>query len=171
MKKIDREIFSLALPNILSNLSIPLLGAVDLALMGHLNDVGFLGALALGTMIFNFVYFGFGFLRMSGTGLAAQAFGRSDGEANYQVFNNFGLIGILLGVLIVIFQAPIIDFSLWIIESEVRIEAMVYEYVSIRIWAAPATVYHGSERLAAGKSRCTYAFKSYLVGESSQHSL
>jgi len=74
----NREVLRLAVPNILSNISIPLLGMVDTALMGRLESAVFLGAVALGSILFNFIYWGFGFLRMGTTGLTAQAFGRSD---------------------------------------------------------------------------------------------
>ena len=68
----NKQILRLAIPNILSNLSVPLLSVVDTALVGHLDGLHFLGAVALGSMIFNFIYWGFGFLRMGTTGLTAQ---------------------------------------------------------------------------------------------------
>jgi len=72
---LNRKILNLAIPNIISNLSVPLLGAVDTALVGHLEEAYYLGAIAVGSMIFNFIFWGFGFLRMGTTGLTAQAFG------------------------------------------------------------------------------------------------
>ena len=71
----NKKILALAIPNILTNLSMPLLGIVDTALMGRLDNIAYLGAIAIGSMIFNFVYWLFGFLRMGTTGLAAQAAG------------------------------------------------------------------------------------------------
>jgi multidrug resistance protein, MATE family len=74
----NRRILELAIPNIISNLTIPLLGMVDLALMGHLEDKVYIGAVAVGTMIFNFIYWGFSFLRMGTSGFTAQAYGNRD---------------------------------------------------------------------------------------------
>ena len=76
----NRSILKLALPNIVSNITVPLLGLVDLALMGHLESEVYLGAIALGSVIFNFIYWGFSFLRMSTSGFTAQSFG----EKNYK---------------------------------------------------------------------------------------
>ena len=72
----NKQILKLAIPNIISNLSVPLLGVVDTALVGHMTGLSHLGAIAIGGMIFNFIYWSFGFLRMGTTGLTAQAFGR-----------------------------------------------------------------------------------------------
>ena len=74
-ENVNKEIYRLALPNIVSNFSIPLLGAVDTALMGRLESEHYLGAVGIGGVIFSFIYWGFGFLRMTTTGLTAQAFG------------------------------------------------------------------------------------------------
>ena len=77
-QEINKQIYRLALPNIISNFSIPLLGAVDTALMGRLESEHYLGAVGIGGVIFSFIYWGFGFLRMATTGLTAQAFGEND---------------------------------------------------------------------------------------------
>ena len=82
----NKQIFQLAIPNILSNLSIPLLSLVDTALMGHLEGLHFLGAIAIGSTIFNFIYWGLGFLRMGTTGLTAQAFGDNDNKETVLIF-------------------------------------------------------------------------------------
>ena len=71
----NRKILGLAIPSVISNISIPLLGMVDLALVGHLENIEYIGAVAIGSMIFNFIYWGFSFLRMGTTGLTAQAYG------------------------------------------------------------------------------------------------
>ena len=75
-----RRVWALAFPIILSNVSVPLLGAVDTAVVGHLPDAYYLGAVAIGAMIFNFLYWGVGFLRMATTGLVAQAHGADDAD-------------------------------------------------------------------------------------------
>ena len=74
----NREILKLAVPNIVSNITVPLLGLIDLALMGHLGSEVYIGAISLGGVIFNFIYWGFGFLRMSTSGFTAQAFGEKN---------------------------------------------------------------------------------------------
>ena len=81
----NRQILRLAIPNIISNLSVPLLSAVDTALVGHLSEVYYIGAVAIGSMIFNFVYWGFGFLRMGTTGITAQAFGQNNDADSFSV--------------------------------------------------------------------------------------
>ncbi len=74
----NKKILRLAVPNIISNLTVPLLSSVDTALVGHLEHAYYIGAIAIGGMIFNFIYWGFGFLRMGTTGLTAQAFGEQN---------------------------------------------------------------------------------------------
>ncbi|HET6527160.1 MAG TPA: MATE family efflux transporter, partial [Balneolaceae bacterium] len=74
----NRKILNLAIPNIISNLTVPLIGIVDTALIGHLEKTYYLGAIAVGGMIFNFIFWGFGFLRMGTTGITAQAFGKEN---------------------------------------------------------------------------------------------
>ena len=84
---INKQILHLAIPNILTNLSVPLLSSVDTAVVGHLDKVYYLGAIAVGSMIFNFIYWGLGFLRMGTTGLTSQAFGQSnDKEVSLNLF-------------------------------------------------------------------------------------
>ena len=83
--KIDREIFRISIPNIISNISIPLLGIVDTALMGRMQDPAYIGAIAIGGIIFNILYWGFGFLRPGTTGLTAQAYGRKNLPEAYRL--------------------------------------------------------------------------------------
>jgi len=92
VRPINRKILKLALPNIVSNITIPLLGLVDTALMGHLDNVAYLGAIALGSMIFNVIYWSLGFLRMGTVGFTAQALGADDKKqqtANFQTRNTY----------------------------------------------------------------------------------
>ncbi len=134
----NKNILKLAIPNIISNLSVPLLGVVDTALVGHLDQVYYLGALAVGSMIFNFIFWGFGFLRMGTTGLTAQEYGARDRIKMILILARVQLIAFGIGLLLVLFQTPIILFSLWIIESSAEVAEYTKVYYDIRIYTAPA---------------------------------
>lgn len=135
----NREILRLAIPNILSNISVPLLSTVDTALMGRLTELH-LGAVGLGAMIFNFIYWNFGFLRMGTTGMAAQAYGAEDTEAIAATLGRALLVALLLAVLILLLQRPLAELSFGLLNVSEAQLPLVREYVYIRIWAAPATL-------------------------------
>ncbi|MCB9248959.1 MAG: MATE family efflux transporter [Ignavibacteriales bacterium] len=136
----NKQILRLAIPNILSNLSIPLLSSVDTAVMGHLNSEVYLGAIALGSMIFNFIYWGFGFLRMGTTGLTAQVFGsKNNSEIQNTLFRSV-LIGVSLGFVLFFLQNIIAEISFYLIKGSPEVENYASEYFHIRIFAAPATL-------------------------------
>jgi MATE family multidrug resistance protein len=135
---LNKQIYKLAIPNIISNLSVPLLGAVDTALVGHLDQIYYLGALAVGGMIFNFVFWGFGFLRMGTTGLTAQAYGKRDRTEMFMILVRVQLVATGLGLLLVLMQNPIILFSLFIVESSTEVAEYTKVYFDIRIYTAPA---------------------------------
>ena len=136
----NREILRLAIPNILTNLTIPLLGMVDLHLMGYQDSEVFMGAVALGSVIFNIVYWSFAFLRMSLSGLAAQAYGRSNNnEMAMMLFR--GLFLALSGAFVLlVFQSSIVQFSLFILEGSEEVKELARVYFNVRIWAAPAAI-------------------------------
>lgn len=134
----NKQIFRLAVPNIISNLSVPLLGVVDTALVGHLDQIYYLGALAVGSMIFNFIFWGFGFLRMGTTGLTAQEYGARDRSKMVMTLARVQLIAWAIGFGLILLQTPIILFSLWVIESSAEVAAYTREYYDIRIYTAPA---------------------------------
>ena len=136
----NRKILNLAIPNIISNLSVPLLGAVDTALVGHLEEVYYLGALAVGSVIFNFIFWGFGFLRMGTTGLTAQEYGRKNRTGMIMIFARVQLLALIIGLAILILQAPIAKFSLWIVESSPEVSEFTRIYYDIRIYTAPAVL-------------------------------
>lgn len=143
----NKKILRLAVPNILSNLSVPLLSAVDTAVVGHLEKVSYLGAIAIGSMIFNFIYWGFGFLRMGTTGLTAQALGGKKDDETISIFaRSFG-IAVISGLALIIFQSLISNFSFYLVDGSAEVEKYASEYFDIRIWAAPATLslyaFHG----------------------------
>jgi multidrug resistance protein, MATE family len=135
---LNKNILRLAIPNIISNLSVPMLGVVDTALVGHLDHVYYLGALAVGGMIFNFLFWGFGFLRMGTTGLTAQEYGAIDRQAMMMTLARVQLIAWSMGILLIMLQSPIITFSLWVVESSAEVAHYTEVYFDIRIYTAPA---------------------------------
>ena len=150
-ESVNKEIYRLALPNIVSNFSIPLLGAVDTALMGRLESVHYLGAVGIGGIIFSFIYWGFGFLRMATTGLTAQAFGERDlQECGRLLLRAIG-IGITASLLLFILQWQLADVSFLLIGTSPEVEHLARVYFHIRIYAAPATL-------------CLHAFHGVFLG-------
>jgi multidrug resistance protein, MATE family len=137
---VNQKILRLAIPNIIANVTIPLLGMVDLSLMGHLGSEVYIGAVALGTVIFNFIYWGFGFLRMSTSGFTAQAYGREDHQEEASLFYRSVIIALLIGLLIIVLQKPIVWLSFFFINGSMEVETLARSYFNIRIWAAPATL-------------------------------
>ena len=101
-KQINKELLRLAIPNILSNISVPLLSSVDTALMGH-ESIKHLGAVGIGAMIFNFLYWNFGFLRMGTTGFTAQAFGAKDRTEEISTLFRAAFLALLISFLLVLF--------------------------------------------------------------------
>jgi len=136
----NKEILRLAVPNILTNLTVPLLSMVDLYLMGHLNSTLFMGAVALGGVIFNFVYWGFAFLRMSMSGVAAQSFGRGNRQEMALVLQRGLMVAFSGAALLLVFQGPVGDFSFWLLEGSEEVKVIARDYYAIRIWAAPAAI-------------------------------
>lgn len=136
----NKTILKLAIPNIISNLSVPLLGAVDTALVGHLDEVYYLGAIALGGMIFNFIFWGFGFLRMGTTGITAQAFGEENKPGSVMTLARALCVAGVFSFLILLLQVWIADLSFWLVEATPEVERYTRIYFDIRIYAAPATL-------------------------------
>ncbi|NOR64665.1 MAG: MATE family efflux transporter, partial [Candidatus Scalindua sp.] len=136
----NREILKLAIPNIISNLSIPLLSLVDVALMGHLDSAEYILTIGFGVMIFNFVYWGFGFLRMGTTGFTAQEFGRQDNKECLLILGRALLIAVAGALLLITFKTPLLKLSLLLIGTTPEVDAYVADYFNIRILAAPATI-------------------------------
>ena len=136
----QRNILRLAIPNILSNLTVPLLGMVDTALMGRMGSEDYLGAIALGGLLFSFIYWGFGFLRMGTTGLTAQEFGKGDAEACSAMLGRALVIAVLAGCLLILLQWGIEYLSFYLLKGEEAVEQLARAYFQIRIYAAPATI-------------------------------
>jgi len=138
-KRINREMLALALPNIISNISIPLLSTVDTALMGRLSDLH-IGAVGLAAMIFNFFYWNFGFLRMATTGFTAQFFGKSDQTGQIMQFARGVLLALLLAFFFLLLQIPLAKAAFQLMNVGDQILPLVREYFFIRIWDVPATL-------------------------------
>jgi MATE family multidrug resistance protein len=136
----NREILRLSIPNIVSNITVPLLGLVDLALMGHLKSEVYIGAIALGGVIFNFIYWGFGFLRMSTSGFTAQAFGKKNKTETITVLARALAVAIFTGLAILALQLPIAWAGFNLIGGSEEVKTLAREYFLIRIWAAPAAL-------------------------------
>ena len=135
-----QDVWRLAGPMILSNLTIPLLGLVDTAVMGHMTEAWYLGAVALGALIFSFIYWGFGFLRMGTTGLTAQAFGREDGNELRSIMARAILLAVGFSFVLLLTQSLLRDLSFYILEASNEVEVAAGIYFDIRIWSTPATL-------------------------------
>ncbi|WP_281085251.1 MATE family efflux transporter [Methylophaga thiooxydans] len=146
-----RKVWSLAGPMILANLSTPLLGMVDTAVVGHLSSPVYLGAVALGTMLFTFLFWGFGFLRMVTTGLTSQANSNANQSATRNVLIQSGLLAIIIATLLLLLQSPIGWLAFQIIEGSPEVLAAAQQYYHIRILSAPATLLN-------------YAILGWLIG-------
>jgi len=119
---------------------VPLVGAVDTAVVGHLPDPIYIGAVALGAIIFNFLFWGFGFLRMGTTGFVAQAYGAGDIDEVRATLARALLLAVGLGVVVVVLQFPIGLFVFWAFSGSVELESLANSYYAIRVWSAPATL-------------------------------
>ncbi len=136
---VDREIWRLALPNIASNLSVPILSSVDTALMGYLSPLH-IAAVGAGSMVLGFLYWNFGFLRMSTTGLTARAYGASDAfEIGATLWRGL-LLGLTIAVLILIFRHTLAQWAFRFMHIQEDLRPHIEQYFYIRLWAAPATL-------------------------------
>ena len=137
--KINREIRALAIPNVISNVSVPLISSVDTFLMGQLSPLA-LAAVGLGSMVFNFLYWNMGFLRMGTTGMTAQAFGRNDQADIQGVLLKAGALGLVISFVFILLQVPLFDFASWAMSVHPEQISDVWSYFGIRIYAAPASL-------------------------------
>ena len=134
------KIWALAGPVILANLSVPLLGAVDTAVIGHLDDAYNLAAVAIGSTIIQFIYWAFGFLRMGIGGLAAQALGSKDAPEVRALFTRGALIGLCVGLVLWAIQSQILWLALNLFDGSATTKSLASLYFEIRIWSAPAVL-------------------------------
>lgn len=132
--------FALAIPMILSNITVPLLGLVDTGVIGHLPEAYYLGATAIGSMIITVITWLCGFLRMSTSGLSAQAYGKSDNRLALIVLSRGLLVAFGLGILLIIVQVPYINGALWLSGGSEQVTHFAKIYSDIRIWGLPAAL-------------------------------
>lgn len=130
----------LAIANIISNLMVPLAGLIDTAFLGHLADIQYLAGVALATVIFNVVYWSFGFLRMGTTGTTAQARGRGDTDEVWLIALRNGLIALAIGLGLLALQVPIRQVGFSLLQADAGVEAAGYAFYNARIWGAPAVL-------------------------------
>ena len=135
-----RQVWQLALPMIIANISTPLLGLVDTAVMGHLDNAQFLAAVAIATLIFSFLFWSFGFLRMGTTSLSSQAFGANNPLELKAILLRAIFIAGSLALGILLLQKPIATLCFYLIDSHKDLEFLAQQYFFIRIWSAPATL-------------------------------
>ena len=134
------RVWRLAAPMILANISVPLLGAVDTAVIGRLPEAYYLGAVAIGAVVFTFIYWGFGFLRMGTTALTAQALGAGDADEVRAALARAMLIAMVLAAAVLVLQWPLGWLAFWLFEASVEVESLAQSYYTVRIWGAPAAL-------------------------------
>ena len=135
-----KDVWAIAFPMLLTGISTPLLGMVDTAVVGHLPEPYYLGAIAIGAMIFNVIFWAMGFLRMSTTGLTAQSLGKEDEAESFIVLLRGLLLALSFGLLIILLQSPISFLIFSVIDTSGEILHHAKLYFDIRIWSAPATL-------------------------------
>lgn len=140
MTRTDRQILHIALPSIVSNITVPLLGLIDVSIVGHLGAASYIGAIAVGGMLFNMIYWLFGFLRMGTGGLTAQAYGRHDLQEVTRILLRSLSISLLLALALLLLQYPIRNIAFMCMDTSKEVRQLATLYFHICIWGAPATL-------------------------------
>ena len=142
MKSINKDILKLAIPSILANITVPLVGMVDIAVAGHLdvNAATMIGGIAIGSMLFDLLYWNFGFLRVGTGGLAAQAYGRGDRKECARILARAVGIALACALVLIAIQWIFVKAAFLVVDSSPEVQALATKYFYIRIWAAPATL-------------------------------
>ena len=148
---ISKEILHIAIPSIISNITVPLLGLVDVTIVGHLGSASYIGAIAVGGMLFNMIYWIFGFLRMGTGGLTSQAYGRQDLSEITSLLLRSLSISLMLALALVVLQYPIRLIAFQLIDASPEVQELATLYFHICIWGAPATL-------------CLYSFTGWFIG-------
>ncbi len=151
MKQINRQILRIALPSIVSNITVPLLGLVDVAIVGHMGDAVYIGAIAVGSMIFNVIYWIFGFLRMGTSGMTSQSFGRRDLADVVRLLLRSLTVALVVAALIILFRHPLLRLALAVVSPLPDITVFVHTYFDICVWGAPAML-------------CLYGLTGWFIG-------
>ena len=147
----NRRILHLAIPSIVSNITVPLLGLVDVTIVGHLGATAYIGAIAVGGLLFNILYWNFGFLRMGTSGLTSQAYGRKDKEAEIRVLVQAVSVGLFSALAMLILQYPIERLAFRLLDTSAEVEQYAVTYFRICIWGAPAVL-------------AQYSFTGWFIG-------
>ena len=153
MRTINKDILKLAVPSILANITVPLVGMVDIGVAGHLDTSAavMIGGIAIGTMLFDLLYWNFGFLRVGTGGLAAQAYGRGDRRECAKIFTRAVGIAMACAFLLIAIQWIFVKAAFLVVDCTPEVRALAEKYFFIRIWAAPATL-------------SLMAFKGWFIG-------
>ncbi len=151
MKSINKEILSLAIPSIITNITTPLLALMDVAIVGHMGDAAYIAAIAVGGTIFNMIYWLFAFLRMGTSGMSAQAHGSGDGRELDLVLARGMIVAITASAVIILASPLIARLAFSVMEVEAGVRAMADRYFSILVWGAPAVL-------------CTYTLSGWALG-------
>ena len=136
----DVQILKLAVPSIISNITVPLLGLVDVAIVGHIGDASYIGAVAVGTMLFNLFYWVFAFLRMGTSGMTSQALGRRDLPEVARLMARALLIGLGIGASLIALQTVVFRVGFWLMGPTEEVLPLCLRYCEICVWGAPAVM-------------------------------
>ena len=136
----NKEILRLAIPSILANITVPIVGIVDVAIAGHIANASAIGGIAIGTMLFDLLYWNFGFLRVGTGGMTAQAYGRRDRQAIMDIFSGSITLSLAGALLVWAIGWPFVDLVMRCVPCSPEVEMFARQYFWIRIWAAPATL-------------------------------
>ena len=140
MHQRDQQILRIAIPAIITNITVPLLGLVDTAIVGHMGSAAYIGAIAVGSMIFSLVYWVFAFLRMGTSGMTAQARGRRDMQEVIALLKRSLTIALLISLSVIILQYPLREMMLWFIGPSADVRDLATTYFNIVVWGAPAVL-------------------------------
>jgi MATE family multidrug resistance protein len=135
-----RRVLNIAVPVVLSNATVPILGAVDTGVVGQMGLAAPIGAVGIGAIILSSFYWIFGFLRMGTVGLAAQAEGRGDNAEVAALLTRALMIGIGAGVTIILFQGALFYVGFLVSPASAEVETLARQYMAVRIWSAPAAI-------------------------------
>lgn len=136
----NKKILQLAIPSIVSNITVPLLGLIDVAIVGHLGSASYIGAIAVGGMLFNIIYWLFGFLRMGTSGMTSQAFGKRDLNEVTRVLLRAVGVGLFIALCLLLLQYPIRKVAFLLIDATAEVRELATVYFSICVWGAPAVL-------------------------------
>ncbi|MBR1545714.1 MAG: MATE family efflux transporter [Prevotella sp.] len=140
MNQRDQQILGIALPAIVTNITVPLLGLVDTAIVGHMGDAAYIGAIAVGSMIFSLVYWVFAFLRMGTSGMTAQARGRRDMHDVMRLLARSLTVSLVISLSVIVLQYPLREVMLWFIGPTADVRSLATTYFNIVVWGAPAVL-------------------------------